>query len=193
MEFNEMKKIWDTQSNQAMYAIDEQALIKTVNGKKSKSSKIANRTEWVNMIVMLIAGTIVVVVSIVEQKFQPLPLSMVGLMYLMSAYTLIHRLRRIKYKDTFERTMLGDIEEALLNANFQINLSRIVIGFLFVIYGILAVQLYERANDWWMPIGVLVFTVIVFFAARWEHRKFYLAQRNSLLKMKSKLIEFDLS
>ena len=45
MEFEEMRKIWDSQNNAPIYAIDESTLYKRIKSKGNRASRIANTNE----------------------------------------------------------------------------------------------------------------------------------------------------
>ena len=38
---------------------------------------------------------------------------------------------------------------------------------------------------------LLAFFIVGYFGARWEHKTFYISQKNGLLKMREKLLEFE--
>ena len=54
MEFEEMKKIWDTQNNEPMYAINEAALHQRIRAKRNRAKWNADFTE-VGLVVIAIA------------------------------------------------------------------------------------------------------------------------------------------
>ena len=56
MEFEEMKKIWDSQNNEPLYAINEKALHNHIMSKKKTGYHITNTSELLLIIVNACAG-----------------------------------------------------------------------------------------------------------------------------------------
>ena len=56
MEFDEMKKIWDSQNNEPLYGINEKALHNRILSKKKQAHHITNISELLAIIVIWCAG-----------------------------------------------------------------------------------------------------------------------------------------
>src|SRR3954466_2700046 len=112
MEFEELQKIWDTQNNQPLFAIDENALHKRIVTKKKQLLHIARFSEWLTMIVNAAAGGFTLWHNFTKQGTL--------ILYILAAWLLgcalfglINRLRRISAQHLFDRSVLGDLKQAI--------------------------------------------------------------------------------
>lgn len=191
MEFDEMKKIWDTQSNQTMYAIDETALRNKVSQKQKKAARIASRSESI-MIKALIFSTLVILgASIYKSEYDVMPLVLSGVMLVVALFIFMRRRERLSLQNSFENSILGEIELAITNAEYQVRLSSLGKG-LYIVVALLSVaSVVDTLDEWYKGALLLIFFVVGYFGARWEHNTFYVSQKTSLLKMKEKLVQFE--
>lgn len=189
MKFEEMKKIWDEQSKEHVYAIDEKRLHQNIEEKKHTSSSLVSKIEIMLIVVNLLAGSTVLGLNIVQQSGNLFDNAVALLMLATAVYVFFKRNHRLKNEDRFDRTMLGDLDHAISNATYQAKLSY---GMLInaVIIGIL-LFLNAVAED--KSPGIL-FLIIVLFAitiylSRWEHRSWHVARKKRLEAMRAKLVE----
>lgn len=186
-----MKKIWDTQSNQALYAIDEQALHSTVIKKRDKSARIANKSERILISALLFSGVVVLGASIYKANYDLMSFIFVGVMFSVAVFILLRRQKRLSQRDRFENTILGDIDQAIHDADYQVRLSAFGKSFYMVVCVLSIASIVDTWDEWYKGAFLLVFFVVGYFGARWEHKKFYVYQKESLLKMRSKLQEME--
>lgn len=191
MEFDEMKKIWDTQSNQTMYAIDETALRNKVSQKRKKSARIASRSESV-MIKSLVFSTLVILgASIYKSEYDVMPLVLSAVMSVVAVFIFLRRRKRLSLQNSFENSILGEIELAITNAEYQVRLSSLG-KWLYLVVALLSVaSVVDTLDEWYKGAILLIFFVVGYFGARWEHNTFYVSQKTNLVKMKEKLVQFD--
>lgn len=188
MEFDEMKKIWDTQNNQVLYAIDEAALHARVMSKKRRAGHTANITECLLIVVNLAAGVFVVTVHQFDER-------RAAFFYLMSAWTILtalfvifHRVRRVNGENRFDRTILGDLDHAISNASYQVRLSHLmrwngVPIALFILLGF-----WEVGTPVWIAVLVLIFLGLAYYASGWEHG-IYKNRKHELEALRAKLAD----
>ena len=186
-----MKKIWDEQNQQSLYAIDEEALRKKVIKKRNKASAIANRSEVFIIGSLLISSSVIMGASIFSAQVQFLPSALCVFMLVMAGLLYAKRHKRLSWQNTFDKSMLGHLEEAIANAEYQLQIAKWSKLMLFVVAGISIVDVFYFAG-WWESLLVLAFFITVFFLAKWEYRTFYLSQRNGLVQMRDKLKEFNM-
>ena len=191
MEFDEMKKIWDAQSNKTMYAIDEEALHQRVINKKLKAARWVNKMELILMTSLLFASTVIWSAVIYKSKYEIPQLALGSLMVLGAIAILIGRRKRLSWQHAFENTMLGDIDQAIANASYQVKLSQSGKWAYLVISIFAVLSVFNNGSEWWKGALVLVFFIFGYFAARWEHKTFYVAQKRGLLAMREKLIQLQ--
>ena len=187
MEFDEMKKIWDAQNGQTLYAIDEEALHKRVLKKKDKSARLANMSELMLIGSLIFSTGIIMSAAIYKSKFDLLPMGMALMMAIVAVMIYMRRRKRLSWQNNFENSILGDMNQAVANANYQVKLSQSV-KWLYLAVAILSVVgVVDAAEEWWKGALVAAFFIIVMYAARWEYRTFYVSQKKGLEKMRDKL------
>ncbi|SFC19262.1 hypothetical protein [Spirosoma endophyticum] len=186
MEFDEIQKIWDSQTHEPLWSINETALHKRILVKKEKVSHIANFSELLLLVVNIGAGSLTLGLNYFKP---PTNLSL----YLMSAwmlgtalYVLVSRIRRLKSSDTFDRSLLGELKQAMSMATYQVRLSQLMrwnivpIGFLSLL------GFWESGQSIWLSLGLLIFFGMTYFAGGWEHR-IYQAKKRELEALLTKL------
>ncbi len=122
MEFEEMKKIWDDQNQRPLYAIDEDALRRRIHAKSRKASFASNMNE-IGLILISIVTFLIVVINNID-KDNPYAYPPVIVLLLTSVYIYIGRLNRKKKEMQFDRTMLGDLDHALYNVDYEVKRAR---------------------------------------------------------------------
>lgn len=193
MEFDEMKKIWDAQSNKTMYAIDESALHNKVISKRKKSARIAGRSERIMIGALLFSTIIILGASIYKAEYDVMPLVLSAVTFGVAILIFFRRRERLKQQGNFENSISGDIELAISNAEYQIRLSALG-KWLYLVVALLSVaSVVDTLEEWYKGAFLLLFFIVGYFGARWEHRTFYVSQKTSLLKMRDKLQELKVT
>ncbi len=182
-----MKKIWDAQNGQALYAIDEEALHNRVLNKKDKAAKIASWTEWMLIGSLLFSTGIIMTAAIYKSKYEMVPMAMAALMAIVSAIIYQRRVKRLSWQNNFENSIIGNMDQALANADYQVKLSRSVRWLLLAVAGLTVAGLIASGAQWWTGALVALFFVVVYYGARWEYRTFYVSQKKNLQDMRNKL------
>ncbi len=189
MEFDEMKKIWDSQNNQAMYVINEEALHNRIRAKKKRSQRLARITEYVFIGSNLIAGSIIIGKSILTGDHSAFKYIATLFFYGIAVYVMFQLKLRKRQERNFENTMMGDLEHALSNATFQVNLSARIMNVVFPVISILAIvsEWIDSGFSWMIP-AIVFFFAFAYYAATWEHR-YYVSKKNELEAIKRKIME----
>lgn len=191
MKFEEMKKIWDAQPGEALYALDQKVLHENVIVKKTKSARKANKLEIILISSLLLASGMVWWAIITKSSYEMAQLVFASLLLLAAAAIFISRRKRLTWQNSFENSILGDLEQGLANATYQVNLSKAAAFLYLIVTGFSVVSVYKEADDWWKSALVLLLFTFGFIASRWEHRKFYVGQKKSLAAMKEQLLRME--
>jgi hypothetical protein len=188
MEFDELQKIWDTQNNQPLYVINEQALHNRIVAKKHQVIHVAVLTEWIHIIANTLAGGFVL-----QQNYTAR--SSFVFAYLLSAwmlgtvlYVLVNRIRRMREQKQFNRSISGDLQHALLTASYQVRISTIMRWNVLPIGLLVLLSLWEGGQSIWFLVAVALFFVLVFVASGWEQR-IYRVKMKELQVLQNKLQE----
>lgn len=187
MEFEEIKKIWDMQNNETLYAINETALYNRILSKKRSVGHIANFSELLIIFTNMATGFLVLGMGLVRSSANIFT-------YLLSAWAIgtalyisVSRARRKKNENRFDRSMLGDLHHAISNARYQVWLSGIMIWSIIPIVTLILLDFWKSEKlSVWIAIFMPVFCVIVYFASRWEHG-IYKKRKRELENLQQKL------
>jgi hypothetical protein len=166
MEFNEMKNIWDAQTNQPLYVIDEMALQKRIQRKKH--SFFVNVSEWI-----LIISYLGAVIGLVGLNLFVLPKANIFL-YLEAAWMfstvvvlVVSHIRRIKAGRRFDRSIHGDLDHAIHLLSYQMRVSRITRWNLLPMGAILILSCsgWEARKLFEISAAILVVYTLTFYAS----------------------------
>jgi len=163
-----MKKVWNTQTNEPIYVMDEKALHNRILSKQTKARHTANISELMAIISYLFAG---MVVSSVNYSKEPAAVSLYLLsvwMIISGLYLLRARLQRNAGEGKFDRSMQGDLLFAISIATYQVRLSQLVRWNILPIGILIAASMLEGGKPVWSVL-VLIFLAITAYASGWEH------------------------
>uniref|UniRef100_UPI004047488D hypothetical protein n=2 Tax=Roseivirga sp. TaxID=1964215 RepID=UPI004047488D len=196
MEFEEMKKIWDTQNNKPLYAIDEDALHKRVKAKQISTKRVTNKTEIALIAANLCAGGFIGVSNYMKGSTNLVAIAMGLMMLITGAYLIFLRYRRIQRDQQVDTSVLGDLDNALENINYRVNLSRSMIWYALLVALFTLYSVIDSEKSTVFILLVSAFFVVGLLLSRWEYRHCHVGRRNQLLALKQKLIndlDFDYS
>jgi hypothetical protein len=186
MEFEELQQIWDLQNNQPLYAINEKALHNRVLAKKNKGYHITNISELLLIIVNIVSGFFILGVNLYKGSSSISMYILAAWMLISAACVLISRIRRIVAKFRFDRSLRGDLNNAISIATYQVRLSQIMRWNIIPI-GILVTLIFlEGGKSIWIAGFMVVAVVLVFYAGNWEHG-IYKSRKKELEILQSKL------
>jgi hypothetical protein len=186
MEFEELQKIWDAQTNRPLYVINEKNMYNYILSKKKQAHHITNISELLLIVVNIGAGIFVLAMSYFRQSGNIF-------MYLLSAwmlgsalFMLVSRIRRIKGDNRFDRSMRGDLDHAISVAIYQVRISKIMRWNILPI-GILSfLGVWEGEKPIWIAVVMLTFFALVYYASGWEHN-IYERKKRELESLQAKL------
>jgi hypothetical protein len=187
MEFEELQKIWDTQNNQPMYVINEQALHNRIVAKKHHVIHIAGFTEWRLIIANITAGGFILV-SNFKSHHNVFLYGLAIWMFGSALFVLIHRIGRLRDQHRFDRSLSGDLQHALVAASYQVRIARIMRWNVFPIGGLVLLSIWEGGQSIWFSLGVALFFILVFYASGRE-MGIYKAKKRELEVLQKKLQE----
>lgn len=189
MEFEEMQKIWDEQKGETMYAINETALHNSIGRKKDAASRRINKVEISLMIINTIVSIILIVDAIVDKEgFWDYTGGIIMALTVVALF--FFRKNRKKKENTFDRSMMGELDHAIANTHSIIQVATSMIYFYLIPVGVFSLgkMIYFGASleKWLLIIG---FYMLAFFLIRWERKAFHIPRKDSLMALKKKLME----
>ena len=192
MEFEELQKIWDTQNNEPLYAINEKALHNRILSKKKQGLHITNVSELLSIIVNGGVGCFIFGVNYFKQSGNIFMYILSAWMFICALYLLVSRLRRIKSNQKFDRSISGDLNHAISVATYQVRLSQMLRWNILPIGTLIILGVWDSGKSVWLAVGMVAFFVVTYYASRWEHN-IYKRKKRELEILKSKLDNEELS
>ena len=186
MEFEELRKIWDAQNNQPLYAINEKAMYNLILSKKKQAHHITNISELLLIFVNLGAGIMILALNLFRQSVNISLYVLSAWMLVTALYTLVRRIQRIKGDQQFDRSISGDLSHAISMASYQIHISQIMRWNIVPIAALTLLGLWEGGKPIWIVVIVLLFFALTFYAGGWEHN-IYKRKKRELEILQKKL------
>ncbi len=188
MEFEEMQVIWNSQNDEKLYAINEQALHDRIRRKGQSVNRLVGIFEWIMIVANLLVGVVLAVEAFYDQEsllYYVLP----ALYLAYGVFALVRRLTRRKAGERFAPTVLGELDKALWQINFLINQSRtIIVWYLLPIF--LVASVYFLLNGKWLwalVLGLVIFPA-TFAGSRWEVNRYYVPKKRALESLRETLL-----
>lgn len=186
MEFDELQKIWNSQTREPLWVINESALHKRILAKKNQARHITTISEWLLLFVNTGAGSLILGVNFFKRPENLSLYLMAAWMFLTALYVLISRIRRLKGSNEFDRSMLGELKYAISMATYQVRLSQLMRWNVLPIGALSLLGIFEGGKSVWLALGILTFFVLTYFASGWEHRV-YITKKRELEALQKKL------
>ena len=188
MNLEEMQKIWNSDTQEHLYAIDEKGMEKIVFKKRNKAIKrvtlVENLILWMNILL----PSFLIVFAFIKGKDKVSIYLMEAFMFLTAAYIAYHKNLRLKSYKNWGKSMMDVLDEAIHNATYQARLSKtLLIWYLLGLAIISIIMLIFEGKPWWLIFLMGLFFGLAFFFGRWEQRYFHDRHRDELIALKDKL------
>jgi len=191
MNFEEMKKIWDTQNNRTMYAIDEPALLKIVKGKINHVNREIDKTE-IGLIMINFVVISVHLFKVFEYGITLNRMLIIVVASLISIYIYVRRINRKKQEGRFDRALLGDLDYAIYNVKYHIHLGKTFIWWYILPFGLIIfikMILNFDSKPIWFWIGQGVMFLVAYFVTQWGAIKCHIPKWRSLEALRNTLMQ----
>lgn len=184
-----MKKIWDSQNNQTLYAVDEQAMHKAVKAKKKSATRMVSFNE-IGLIIINLAMGVMQYHEWYYDGRDPWDLVMGVLVTLIAVFLVIIRLRRKKHEERYDRSMLGELEHAISGVKSLIWISTSMVWWYMAPIGVLVFgKFLIRGADWYSWLFVIGMFALAMILITWERRRWHYPRLEKLKMLKAKLLE----
>ncbi len=186
MEFDEMKKIWDVQNNEAVYGINEAALHRHILAKQRQGYHISHVSELLSIIVYGFTGSFVFFTNTRQAQYNIFMYLLAAWMLGSALYVLVSRLRRINGERQYDRSLLGDLRHAIAVAGYQVGLSRLLRWNMLPVAILIVLGLYSGGKSIFILAGISLFFAATWYASGWEHN-IYRNRKRALETLQDKL------
>ena len=188
MEFDELKKVWDAQNNELLYGYNEETLRKRIFAKSRRARFVSN----VNEIGLIAISVIVCGILLfkgsgsvsVYNYFTALA------MLLAAIYVYRGRILRKRIESTFDRSMLGELDQAIANtSNEAIRAKTFVWWYLLPISIPTFVKSIQTDTSFWELMIIPFAFILAFSVVRWELKRVHIPRKRNLETLRAKLVE----
>lgn len=188
MEFEEMKKIWDSQNNKPMYAIDEKSLHNIVKRKIKGAARKVNTFEYGMMAITVFVTIFSIVNGIQSQSFNDFLTAFAAIG--ITTYVIIHRRRRRKSENRFGQSLIDGLNNAISNIDYLIKQGTTFVWWYLLPFGIVTlVSMSSKPKPLWGWLLIAAGFVLAYFLASWEVRKMHLPKKKSLEALRKTLMQ----
>ncbi|MEM9897526.1 MAG: hypothetical protein AAF789_14285 [Bacteroidota bacterium] len=188
MEFDQIQHIWDQQNGERMFAINESELKRQISQKKHNINRKIN---WLEISLILINSACALIFAYnAVFKGENWDIFPAIFMLFSIGFLLMLRKRRLRQEQTFDRSMLGELDHAIANSQSLLCISSTMITYyLFPIacYSIISMA-YQQASfeKWGIVLGLFV---LAFFLIRLEKKHIHQPRKKRLIALRKKIKE----
>ncbi len=188
MEFEEMQAIWNAETNEKMYVINEEVLHKQVQKKSESADRKVDRFEMLLIIANLFAATILTIGAIVDGDIQE-KLIISAVYAAFGLFGLVRRFRRQREVKQFDQTVVGEVDRAIWQIDYLITQSKMLVKWYLPTLLVLFVASDFIEGDFgWGAVFMLVVFVAGYFGGRWEINRCYIPRREELKSLRATLL-----
>lgn len=186
MNFDDLQKVWDAQQQAPMYQLNESALNQIVLRKSRKTNRYVDINDFGLMAIMILCSIALLILDRASVYTFLSSACMLGI----AAYVGIQRWRRKQHNQSFDKSILGELNQAIANAESEIKRARNFVWWMLVPAAI-PTMLNMTQNDasLWHILFVLAAFLLSYLVAQWGLKRQYLPRKRSLEALKKKLLE----
>ncbi|MFT4535162.1 MAG: hypothetical protein ACJA1A_001796 [Saprospiraceae bacterium] len=190
MNIQDMQKIWDTESNQTLYVLDEASVLNRINKKVISAERRANSTENFIIAINIFVTIVLFAIAILNDNLGTWEYLMAIFAALTIGFVLYYRKKRYEFQSQVGDKMLDNLNKAIHHATVQAKMTD-----LFLIWYIIGVGALTLSNmiiqniSIWLILPIAITMVIGFIVGRWEQRSIHEKKRDELIDLRTKLVE----
>lgn len=187
MEFEHMQKIWDQQSNQVVYGINENKLFESVIKRQQKIKKLVGCFEWTAIFTFVGLAGLAVIEGIIKAEYYQLPL---GILFVgLAVYMLKDRQKRLNNDNLEVKNIKTSLENSISSLSHQINRQRNIVWWFFSPLCLVAVYQGVFGDKAWWAIGVAIVAMLAIYWLTQKEIRCKLAPKLKELEALKRLIE----
>jgi hypothetical protein len=189
MEFEDMKKIWDEQNNENIYAINESELHRRVIRKKNRVKRMINKFELTLLIAMIICGLLTTFMGILHNQWYKLTNALI--FFTIAGYIYKSRQDRIKYEGQSNLSLLDDLEQTLRSLDYHAKRQKyFVLWYMLPVFlTIIISSAFSHSIPWWLWIIFVVVFGFAYWLVKKELQCKILPKKEDLLNLRSLLLK----
>jgi hypothetical protein len=187
MEFEEMKKIWDEQNQEQLYAINEAALRKRIQSKLKRARRLSDINDFGLIAVALVTP---VILWLTSDGINAYHYTVTTILMLIIGYVLYGRNRRKKIERRFDRSILGELDHTIANVAYEARRARTMVWWFMVPLAIpTIIAMIWKGAPLWSWVVVLGMFLLSYVVVRWELNRCHIPKKQKLEALRDKLTE----
>ncbi|MEM9931846.1 MAG: hypothetical protein AAF840_18790 [Bacteroidota bacterium] len=186
-DFEQWQATWTQEKQEDMYTINQSALYQSIRAKKASAHHFSEMVEKVILSVNFLIGVGLLLLTLIKGKDSWASYSIIVIMLAMAGYVLYVRLQRLRASGTFDRSLTGDLDQAISDTRHRVRISKMGLLYIPVIalFSILAV--WSEGKPLWLVGLIALFFVGAFLAGRWEHRNWHQGRLEALKDLRREM------
>lgn len=191
MEFEDMKKIWDTQNQRPLYLIDEPTLHQHI-GKKINATRRSTDYMEIGLILINLIVVGVMLIRSIRSDHAWMQYFTAATAFGVGVYVWIGRRARQRQANRFDRSLLGELDQAIENRSYLIRRGTTFVWWYLAPFVLTtAVSMYHRFDSktiWaWLLIGAMF--LVGGLLPTWEVRKVHVPKKRALETLRKTLMQ----
>lgn len=184
MDFKDLQKVWNQQTNEPMYIIDQQALYQQVRRRALQADRIARTNEWGMMIIAVLTSLMLLWIGSDTTYQIVASIAMLG----TGAYVFWQRRLRLASLDRQPSSILAELDQAIVNANYLVRFAQtFAYWFLMPTALVTIFRMTQKEVDPWRWLFVLGSFLLAFLLVRWELNCKHLPRKQALEELRETL------
>jgi hypothetical protein len=189
MEFEEMKKIWDSQNNEPLYAINETALHDRIKQKGRGIYRNVSFFEWAMIGTTVGSSLLLTIDTIVEAGSWPRYISS-GIILIIFLYMYGLRRQRQKYERQFNDSLLGDLDKAISQIDYIIGRTRTLLWWYLIPFAAAAsISMYFDSKPFWLWCVMIGVLALGYWGGEKEIHHIHLPKKRDLESLRATLLQ----
>lgn len=190
MNLEDMKKVWDSDSNQTLYVIDQSKMDQIVNKKSMSANRRASYVENFIIIMNLVIPVVLFTIAGLNDQIDFGEYSMGLFTIATAAGTYYYKRVRLANQLNQGDSVLDNLDQAIHNATYQAKMTSFFLTWYIIGVSALTISnlILEGTNIWFIIMISIVF-IIGLIVGRWEQRCWHDKKRDELIELKKKLYD----
>ena len=186
-----MKKIWDEQNNENIYAINESELHRRVIRKKNRVKRMINKFELTLLIAMICCGILTTIMGILHNQWYKLTNALI--FFMIAGYIYKSRQERIKYEGQSNLSLLDDLEQTIRSLDYHAKRQKyFVLWYMVPIFlTIIISSTFSHSKPWWLWGIFLAVFGFAYWLIKKELQCKILPKKEDLLNLRNLLLKDD--
>lgn len=168
-DLEQLKELWNTQEDEAMFAVNQAALDKKIQTQVTIADRCVKFFEWVSILILSAMAIAMFIVPLIQGNERHQWIS--GSLYLLAIAFLVARLRRRKRRlKDFDNTVVGDLDRAIFKMDYLIQQYRSAVWW-FVLPVVLGMCITSFSMNSGRAIWIWPWVTLSMIYAFWEGRR----------------------